>query len=246
LLFFIPLLILRIKKQSLQEFSIVPENPAFSLDLGLKGYLVSFLPWIIGFGIITWIGSAYDRFIGSIILSASYIGAASLLMVITRNISVETSYPNGFAKKQVFTYIAILIFPLILAIITQRSFFPVISTLVWQLVFSGFGEEFYWRGYFQGRLNQVFEKKFQFLGVRFGLGLIMTSVLFGISHGLNTVNLLGGKSHFGIWWAIWTCFSGFFLGLIREKSEGILAPALVHGTVDAVGESLAVIFGIFG
>lgn len=246
LLFLIPLLIIRFKNQPLKDFCLVPANPAFSLDLGLKGYLASFLPWIFGFGIITWIGSSYDRFAGSIILSTAYMGATFLFLKFTRNINFGMNYPKNFVKKQAFTYIAILVFPIILAIITRRVLFPVISTLVWQFIFSGFGEEFYWRGYFQGRLNQAFEKRYQFLGVRFGLGLILTSILFGISHGLNTVSILEGEFQFGIWWAIWTCFSGFFFGLIREKANGILAPALVHGTVDAVGESIAVIFGIFG
>jgi membrane protease YdiL (CAAX protease family) len=152
----------------------------------------------------------------------------------------------GFIRKQLLTYGIILAFPMVLSILLRRFSGLLLSTLIWQFAFSGFGEEFYWRGYFQGRLNQAFDKPFSIFGVRFGIGLIITSLLFGISHGLNTTNLLAGKFSFGWWWALWTCFSGFFFGLIREKSGSILAPGLVHGTVDAVGESIAKIFQFMG
>ncbi len=127
----------------------------------------------------------------------------------------------------------------------QRFTLRIPSTLIWQLVFSGFGEEIYWRGYFQSRLTQAFGRPWQWFGIRFGAGVIIASLFFGISHGLNATNLLAGETGFSLWWAIWTCFSGLFFGLLREKSEGILAPALVHGVIDGVGETLAILFHIF-
>lgn len=47
------------------------------------------------------------------------------------------------------------------------------STVVWQFVFSGFGEEFVFRGYVQSRLNQAFGRPLRLFGIQFGVGLIV-------------------------------------------------------------------------
>ena len=55
-------------------------------------------------------------------------------------------------------------------------------TIVFTVVFCGIGEEVLFRGYIQGRLNKMFGRPFNILGVRFGWGLIITSVIFGGGH----------------------------------------------------------------
>jgi membrane protease YdiL (CAAX protease family) len=234
-----------LKGEHLMDYGIHPAHLDLSLDLGLKGYLVCLIPWLFGFGLLTMIGSGYNQPAGAFVLSLCYAAAGWLLFRWARLIDRETRYPAEFHKRQLITYAFLIAFPIILALIMHRFNTIVVSTLVWQIVFSGFGEEIYWRGYFQSRLTQAFGRPWQWQGIRFGAGLLVTSLLFGISHGLNATNLLTGETGFYLWWAIWTCFSGVFFGLLREKSGGVLAPALVHGVIDGVGETLAVIFGWF-
>jgi hypothetical protein len=101
-------------------------------------------------------------------------------------------------------------------------------------LFVGFGEEIIYRGYIQSRLNQVFGKPYQVFGVSFGWGLILSSLLFGLSH-VGIVSLLLGDSTGLTWpWGVWTFFGGLVYGFVREKTGSILAPALLHGMPQAI------------
>lgn len=84
----------------------------------------------------------------------------------------------------------------------------------------------------------------QVFSIRFGFELVLTAQLFGAAHGLNTFIFLAGRYEFSVWWGLWIVFSGFFFGLIRENSGSIVASSLVHGVVDAVGESMSQAFGL--
>jgi membrane protease YdiL (CAAX protease family) len=54
-------------------------------------------------------------------------------------------------------------------------------------IFVGFGEEILFRGYIQSRLNEAFGRPYRFFSVPYGWGLIIASILFGITHvGLTT------------------------------------------------------------
>jgi membrane protease YdiL (CAAX protease family) len=90
------------------------------------------------------------------------------------------------------------------------------------LVFvTGFGEELFFRGYAQARLNVAFGKPFQVAGVNIGWGLPVASVLFGISHAIFSGGTVG--------WGIATFGHGMVLGYVREKTGTIFACSLLHG-----------------
>jgi hypothetical protein len=91
------------------------------------------------------------------------------------------------------------------------------TSFLFYLLFLGPGEEFFFRGYIQSRLNAAFGKPFNFWGVRWGWGLIIASLLFGLMHVLNPFNPFLGKFDLYWWWGAWTIFGGFLLGYIREK-----------------------------
>jgi uncharacterized protein len=119
----------------------------------------------------------------------------------------------------------------------------VASTVIWQFFFSGFGEEFVWRGYVQSRLNQAFGRPWQISGIPFGPGLVIASLLFGLTHAFNTYNPAAGNNELAWGWALFTTLSGLMFGLLREKTGSLLAPGLAHGLPDAVGEALGRLFG---
>jgi membrane protease YdiL (CAAX protease family) len=104
-----------------------------------------------------------------------------------------------------------------------------VSTLVFQIIFSGFGEEFLYRGFIQGELNRVFQKRFVFGKLNFGWGLIITAVLFGIGHLLNPFNPFQGHFNIDISSFVFTTILGAFLGLIREYFGGLIVVSLIHG-----------------
>lgn len=118
-----------------------------------------------------------------------------------------------------------------------KSMFPGvgrgISSFIYYLLV-GFGEEILYRGYMLSRLNQVFARPHQFYGVSWGWGMILTSIIFGLSHILNGLDLTAGTFNPQWGWAFWTFFSGLVFGYIREKTGSIVAPAIVHGLPQAL------------
>lgn len=109
------------------------------------------------------------------------------------------------------------------------------------VLFLGLGEEFFFRGYIQSRLNAAFGRPFRFWGVSWGWGLVITALIFGFMHILNPFNPFLGKFDLYIWWGVWTVFAGLTTGYIREKAGSVLPPALLHG----LPQGIAVLFGFF-
>lgn len=108
-----------------------------------------------------------------------------------------------------------------------------LSALLYYTLFLGPGEEILFRGYIQSRLNQAFGRPFQFMGIPWGWGLVITSLLFGFFHVLNLVHLFQGVLDLQ-WWAMSTFFWGLVFGLVREKTGSVVAPALLHGVPQGI------------
>lgn len=137
----------------------------------------------------------------------------------------------------------LLFIPIGVALALGKLSLVIVSTVIWQFVLSGFGEEFIYRGYFQSRLNQAFGRPMCLFGIQFGPGLIIASLLFGLLHAFNlSISTIGFSS---LDWdaAFFSAMGGLFFGVIREKTGTLLAPAIAHGLPDAVGEPLIKMFG---
>jgi membrane protease YdiL (CAAX protease family) len=114
-----------------------------------------------------------------------------------------------------------------------------LSTLIFQMFFASFGEEILYRGYYQSRLNDGFGRPWNADGVRFGIGLIAISMLFGFAHVLNPFNPLQGRYALDWVGGLVALQTGVFYGLVREKTGSILASAIIHGSTfwwDFLGE----------
>jgi len=115
-------------------------------------------------------------------------------------------------------------------------------TLVFAVIFCGVGEEVLFRGYIQGRLNRGLGRKFRLMGVTFGWGLIISSFLFGLGHGLGNYNPFSiHPLNFHPDWTrtLITTAEGFILGLLYERTGGIFVPCLVHATIGLFLGSIA-------
>jgi membrane protease YdiL (CAAX protease family) len=109
-------------------------------------------------------------------------------------------------------------------------------------LFVGFGEEILYRGYVQSRLNEAFGKPYILFGVPVGWGLVIASLVFGLTH-MGILRYLLVASDSLTWgWGFWTFFGGLVFGFVREKSGGILAPALLHGLPQAVASVVMLFF----
>ena len=110
---------------------------------------------------------------------------------------------------------------------------------VWALVLSnffgsGFGEEIFFRGYIQSRVDQTFDRPYQCLGFKFGMGLLVSSLLFGLIHALNTVDYFHGKFDFGWRMGLQSIAVGLFYGLIKARTGSVLPDAIEHGPSDVL------------
>lgn len=101
-------------------------------------------------------------------------------------------------------------------------------------LFVGFGEEILYRGYAHSRLNEAFGTPFRFAGMAFGWGTILAAAIFGLTHVGILRWLLGASTQVTWAWGLWTFFGGLVFAYVREKSGGILAPALLHGLPQAI------------
>ena len=91
-------------------------------------------------------------------------------------------------------------------------------TVLFQIFYVALPEEFFYRGYFQTRLNELYPRKWTIWGARIGMGSIIANVLFAFGHSLVQFK----------WWHFATFFPGMLFAWAREKNNGILPGALFH------------------
>lgn len=246
LLIAVPVTILLVTRRDVAAYGFTLRSWREQVDLGLVAYLLALIPWAIGMGLIMLLGSSYTALPGACLLVAAYLFETWLLLVILRRRERQArahTRSRLAGRGNLVIIVVLLVLPLLLAAMRGTLDANLGSTVVWQFVFSGFGEEIRYRGYYQSRINQEFGRPWSIGGIRFGPGLIIAALLFGLSHVLNPFNPFAGQYDLAWWWGLWTCFSGLFLGLLREKAGGLIAPGIAHGLPDAVGEGLAVVFG---
>jgi membrane protease YdiL (CAAX protease family) len=109
-----------------------------------------------------------------------------------------------------------------------------VPTVLWLFLGAGFGEEIFYRGYIQSRIDHAWGWPCRWRGFEFGMGLVVSSLLFGLVHALNTVDYFHGRFDFGWRMGIQSVFSGLFFGLIRARTGSILPGAIGHGLGDVL------------
>jgi len=130
--------------------------------------------------------------------------------------------------------IALLSVPVVVAVYSHRPLLTVLLTVGWLFLGAGFGEETFFRGYIQTRVDEAFGQPFRFLGFDFGPGLCVSSLLFGFLHALNTVDYFHGHLDFAWWYGVQSCFTGLFYGCLRQKTGSIVAGGVTHGLTDVL------------
>jgi membrane protease YdiL (CAAX protease family) len=122
--------------------------------------------------------------------------------------------------------------PPALALHFDRPMAKTLLSTLWLFFGAGFGEEIFFRGYIQSRINEAFGPPWRILGAEFGARLFVSAALFGFIHVLNTVDYFAGPFDFAwIWW-LPNFASGLFFGLLREKTKSVLAGSIIHGITD--------------
>ncbi|MCL5318762.1 MAG: CPBP family intramembrane metalloprotease [Thaumarchaeota archaeon] len=239
LLILIPVIILLLAKRDFGRYGFTLKEWRYNLSVGMSCYLIRLIPFSLLL-LLFYLHISYMGIVGGLVLAVGEIPAIFLILLTLRRSPDE--------KKSALTDGLILVFllflPILVGLYLNKLTPNVVSTVIWQFFFSGFGEEIRYRGYYQSRINEEFGRPYSFLGVNFGIGLILASLLFAIAHVLNPFNPFKGSFDLAWGWGLWTFFAGLFFGFVREKTGSIIAAGIAHGLPDAVGEAFARLFSL--
>ena len=240
------LIVMALTRRSWRDYGLTLKDWRLSFDIGMTGYIARCVPVGAVF-VLVLLGITYRTWLGGVLLFlAEALGVWLLVTMLARQAISDPSgqHRRSKARSNLMLLGGLLLLPIVLGLVLNRSPLTVASTVFWQLIISGFGEEIRYRGYYQSRVNQEFGKPYQIAGIRFGPGLIVASILFGLIHVTQTVNPLIGQYDFAWPWGLFTLVGGFFFGFLREKTDDVVACTIAHGGLDAVGESLAIVMGV--
>jgi membrane protease YdiL (CAAX protease family) len=162
------------------------------------------------------------------IVTVALLSRIIVLLLVWQKRGVIERIPTLVTVPAIFALLSVL--PLVAAHFRRPSMWLPALSLFFA---SGFGEEIFFRGYIQSRVDQAFGCPFRLLGLEFGAGLLVSSLFFGLVHVLNTVDYFHGRFVFGWLFGVETFFGGLFLGCVRAKTGSVLPGAIVHGMLDA-------------
>ncbi len=223
LMMVVPLLILLACKKDLRAYGMTFRNLKYHTHIAG----VCFIPFVLAslpFGM----GVDYRDWSGAILLAVIQI---ALLFAVGWLLKAQ---PSGSSLGVLGGWTLLAIGP---AATGRAAVGEAFATFVTYAIFVGFGEEMVYRGYIQSRLNEVFGCPYRFFGVKYGWGVVIASALFGFTHVGFLSIWLGISSNLTWAWGFWTFFAGLVLGLVREKSGSIVAPALLHGLPQAIASA---------
>ncbi|NNL15689.1 MAG: CPBP family intramembrane metalloprotease [Flavobacteriaceae bacterium] len=217
----LPLALIVLLFKDKRDFGIYFPKFSDSFKLSLRGYAIAG-PAGITFLLIGLLGWGFQDWFGSITLSIVYFVALYFIPKVTKKLPTRDHKvePNNHIR----TFVILSLSTVIFAYFTY-NYIPVVSKVLYYIFIVGLGEELLFRGYLQSSFNRYFGKSFNIGNVRFGWGLILSSVLFGMMHALVVVPPL--------WpWALFTFVLGLILGFIREKDGSILSAVILHAMLD--------------
>lgn len=105
-----------------------------------------------------------------------------------------------------------------------------LPTLAYLAIMPGLNEELVYRGVLLGILVKMFPGNLKLLGAPFGLGIIVTSLLFGLLHGFWLDNNLAVHIE---WIALRNAaISGLVFAWLRARTGSLVMPLMAHGLED--------------
>ncbi len=194
-----------------------------SLSLALKGWAITGPIGAIAFGIVLFLLEMdINSWSGSLLITIGYVVA---LVIIIPIIGRHPDYDHELEKKNRSTVLINLIILFGVLSVFLKPSLPILSGIFIYIFIVGFGEEILFRGFLQTSLNIFLKRPFKIRGIEFGYGLIITALLFGLTHAL-VLNPFEWQR------ATFTTIGGLIFGLIREKENSIMACGMLHAFMD--------------
>jgi uncharacterized protein len=232
---------LAIRRESFEEYGLTTTGWRRSLNIGLLwGLLVVFVG-----GLIIKLADVHfdplhppDLARAILFTIGELVNTIVLLLFLRKDRAVVERLP---AVASLLFLFAVLSVPTVVALKFDRPVLDAMLSTLWLFFCAGFGEEIFFRGYIQSRVDDAFGRPYRFLGVNFGVGLFVSAALFGLIHVFNTVDYFSGQWKFAwLWW--WPNFgAGLFFGVLRAKTGSIVAGGVIHGITDVLARVPALV-----
>ncbi len=103
------------------------------------------------------------------------------------------------------------------------------ETIAFQWTMPGLDEEIFYRGVLLLMLNEAFRGRVRVLGAPIGVGGLLTSLLFGLAHGLS-YSAIGFE--FELMTFLMTGVPSLLLLWMREKTGSVVVPILAHNMIN--------------
>jgi len=230
------LAILLVCRRDFQEYGLTLHGWRYNLNIGLLWGLLIVLAAgaVIQLGLVHFDPLHPPDLTRTLVFSCGEIIMTILLLLFLRKERrLIRRFPAWASLLILFVLVSL---PVVLAIVNHRDTLHEVLQVSWLFFGAGFGEEVFFRGYIQSRVNHSFGRPWKVLEVQFGVGLLVSSLLFGFIHALNTVDYFSGRYDFAwLWWGT-NFFTGLFFGCLREKTGSVLPGAIVHGLQDVLAE----------
>ncbi len=219
--FVLPLTVLTATRRNLGQYGLTTRHFAYHGSVAVKAVSV-LLPATLLFPLLALLDTTPLEWRGAMVLT---VGFAMAGLVVVRLVKNAPTYPQTrIPLHGLFVYLAVLISGLALAY-AVRSVSDLLVRAVYVLLFVGFLEEFFFRGYVQSRLNDSFGKRYSLFNTPYGPGLIVAAAVFGLFHPIMSPEGTPWP------WALWTTVMGLLFGFIREKTGAVVASGIAHGVI---------------
>ena len=239
----IPVAIIGFSGRKWSTYGLSLKDSKSQIHYGFAGAMIMMILGL-GFGFLKSRGISTSGRTGSIVMSLIAIIMIALFVFIFRGNKKNYKTEKKLKIRLIYQLSILLIMigsPIVAALIKGNNVPGIIAWDLYFLIMVGFGEEIKFRGYFQSRINEGYGRPWNLFGISFGPGLLIVSLLFGLSHIIQfgVFNPFLGQYDINPWMGLQAFFGGFFYGLIREKSESIVSSGIAHGVPNAFGQVLS-------
>jgi membrane protease YdiL (CAAX protease family) len=218
------------RRYEFNEIGVTTENWRTSVNYGARGWIFFMIPQFILSFILAW-GVSYKD-------SIELAGLLGGIVVIATFFMARRNEAKPVTNTRLLVIVVVLLSPLVFRLIYEDFSMGLLKEFIWNILVGGFAEEFFYRGYIQSSINNEYTRDWKLGKINFGPGLLVSSLLYGLSRGLRTIKPWRGAYPVSWSWTLFAFTVSFFYGLIRESSGDIIGSGTANSLIDAIGEAI--------
>ncbi len=162
--------------------------------------------------------------------------AAVVFVVLYKGLSrkeygITLSLEKGSLKPIVLSTLVYIVLPVFFGIAGEFHL-PSRETILYQLTMPGLSEELIFRGILLALLNKTYGTPWKLWGANLGWGAIITTLLFGLVHGLSFSPSYEFQFNLGA--ILGTGAAGLFFVWLKERSKSLLPGILAHNLSNVI------------